>query len=181
MKEHLSEIDEKYIRLFFEKIAIKNECWEWTGARNDKGYGVAWDGNKTQKAHRFSYMIRYGKMPRTCVLHRCDNPRCVNPDHLFLGTRADNNIDMIKKGRRVCGGRKTGVANCNYERGENHHAAKLDSNTILLIIEERKLGKSYGFLANKYNTVQSNIYKICAGKAWKNVTRRTAKETGKGV
>jgi hypothetical protein len=81
-----------------------DQCWEWTGkARHPFGYGVFGLGTRqagTMQAHRFSYQLYVGPIPDgMCVLHKCDNPPCVNPDHLFLGTRADNNHDMIAKGR----------------------------------------------------------------------------------
>lgn len=76
-------------------------CWEWTSARNRKGYGVLRVGESARLAHRLVYEQEYGKkIPLGLnALHRCDNPGCVRPDHLFLGTLADNNADMLAKGR----------------------------------------------------------------------------------
>lgn len=88
----------------------ENKCWEWTGytlppfiksfTDSDKGYGRFWFLNKFWLAHRVSWFIKNGEIPDgLCVLHTCDNPPCVNPNHLFLGTKKDNSEDMITKGR----------------------------------------------------------------------------------
>lgn len=76
-------------------------CWLWTASTNSKGYGtIAVAKNKTEMAHRVAYQLFVGEIPQgKTVLHRCDTPCCVNPDHLFLGTRADNSLDMNVKGR----------------------------------------------------------------------------------
>lgn len=87
---------------FFSKINRKapNGCWEWTGNRNRDGYGLSAKRIGTVLAHRISYRIHRGVFDlNLCVLHKCDNPPCVNPDHLFLGTDMDNMRDMHSKGR----------------------------------------------------------------------------------
>lgn len=82
------------------KVARTPTCWWWHGAKNSQGYGKLRAGNKWWTAHRISYLLHKGKIPPDLwVLHRCDNPSCVNPDHLFLGTRQDNIEDARQKGR----------------------------------------------------------------------------------
>lgn len=84
------------------RVHESSGCWEWAGHRNNKGYGIAWDGKAMTGAHRVSYRVFVGEIPDGLfVLHRCDNPPCCNPEHLFLGTHLDNMKDMRNKGRSV--------------------------------------------------------------------------------
>ena len=94
--------------LFNERVAVgtADQCWEWSGSRFRTGYGRLKIDGKTTSAHRLSWMLHNGPIPDgTCVCHRCDNPPCVNPEHLFLGTKADNNLDRDAKGRTARGDR----------------------------------------------------------------------------
>ena len=84
-------------------VELLSECIEWQGARNEKrgGYGVRRFRGRQWRAHRAAWVEAYGEIPEgMLVLHRCDNPPCVNVEHLFLGTQADNLADMTTKGRR---------------------------------------------------------------------------------
>jgi HNH endonuclease len=85
---------------FFNKILF-NDCWEWTGSLNgEKGYGMFYDGSKRIYAHRFSYLIHYGEIPeKLIILHSCDNSKCVNPDHLSVGTHKENSHQASSRGR----------------------------------------------------------------------------------
>jgi len=85
---------------FWPKIEKTNSCWNWMANKNNHGYGMVLYGDRKRLAHRISWELHNGKIPKgLCVLHKCDNPACVNPDHLFLGTIRDNYEDMVKKGR----------------------------------------------------------------------------------
>lgn len=87
---------------FWAKVDKSTDCWEWMGnIKEDSGYGSIKNGNTMDYAHRVSWTLHFGTIPKgLCVLHKCDNRRCVNPNHLFLGTYKDNVQDMIKKGRQ---------------------------------------------------------------------------------
>ncbi|MFF6966284.1 HNH endonuclease signature motif containing protein [Streptomyces anthocyanicus] len=90
---------------FWLRVERAEGCWNWQGARSDTGYGhLASDEGPEVLAHRFSYQLHGGVISEGMVVcHRCDNPACVNPDHLFLGSQRDNVHDMISKGRNVSG------------------------------------------------------------------------------
>jgi hypothetical protein len=85
---------------FRSMIEQSDGCWLWSGSKDRDGYGTYHVSRVTQKAHRVSWELSFGAVPDgLCVLHKCDNPCCVRPDHLFLGTQADNVKDMNQKGR----------------------------------------------------------------------------------
>ena len=107
---------------FLSKIAFIpfHPCWEWIGAKNSGGYGVCWNGLRTRLAHRFSYELHNGEFnERLHVLHKCDNPGCVNPDHLFLGSDKDNAQDKTRKGRHH------GVLKTHCPRGHKYSGNNL--------------------------------------------------------
>ena len=114
---------------FWNKVSINqlNECWLWNACLDKKGYG------KFQKyyAHRYSWILIYGEIPdKLFVLHKCDNPRCVNPNHLFLGTQQDNLKDMRNKNRAT------------YVNGEKHGRVKFSNELIKEIRNQFEMGKS---------------------------------------
>jgi hypothetical protein len=90
---------------FWMRVDKSGECWVWTGGRGDHGYGsFSDDEGRSVSAHRFSYQLHNSLIPAGMVVcHKCDNPPCVRPDHLFLGSQADNVRDMMEKGRSVSG------------------------------------------------------------------------------
>jgi len=122
-----------WIERYWDKVEVRgaDECWEWTAAQDGHGYGAVGIGGKVFKAHRVSWKLAYGPIPEgLCVLHHCDNRHCVNPNHLWLGTRADNNRDMADKGRVARGARqgsakltRGGVWNIRqlYSSGDHSH------------------------------------------------------------
>lgn len=109
-------------------------CWLWIGGVASKGYGRFNIGNREQvQAHRFSWELHYGKIPDGLwALHRCDNPPCVNPEHLFLGTCRDNHQDMIQKGRKVT---FVGEEGSNVRLTENQiEAIRLDPRRLRIML-----------------------------------------------
>jgi len=162
---------------FWGKVRkTKDACWIWAASKRSKGYGAfVWTdpgGRIVQgRAHRFAWQLARGPIPEDmCVLHHCDVPACVRVDHLYLGTRADNNADMIAKGRKRNGGTRTPSEQCHYERGEQHHAAKLRSSTVQSLRADRVRGLSYSALGRKYGIVASSAYKIATRKQWTHVS-----------
>lgn len=133
-----------------------NGCWEWTGYLNNWGYGAFWF-KKLTNAHRYSWILHKGQIPPDLfVCHRCDNPKCVNPDHLFLGTCADNNKDREIKNRS------------NHPKGENHGRAKLDWDKVSQIRELYKQGNlSHCDLSTMFGISASVIGYVLNNKIWK--------------
>ena len=87
------------MKSFWNKVnkEADNGCWEWTASKDNRGYGLFYPGNKKTLAHRYSAALAGMPIENQCVCHKCDNPKCVNPDHFFLGTREDNNKDRARK------------------------------------------------------------------------------------
>lgn len=150
-----------------DKTVDESSCWEWQGAKDHRGYGrfhVGKSRNASMLAHRISYGLETGLQPEA-VCHRCDNPSCCNPVHLFGGTKADNNRDMVSKGRHASKTRKV-----NYVKGNQHPAAKLTEEMIPLIKKEYASGEySQRKLAEKYGVSQRTIVTVIHEVGWKHV------------
>ena len=114
---------DRRVRVFWSRVSKSNDCWEWTAGRSTSGYGRFSYVGQTINAHRFVYEVVVGSIPKDgYVCHHCDNPGCVNPDHLFLGTAADNSADMVQKGRAA--------RNANPRYGTDNSSAKLDPEKV---------------------------------------------------
>lgn len=123
---------------FWPKVSKTDGCWNWTASKNSWGYGtIVDDDGRTRTAHRISWRLHHGAEPTGCVLHRCDNPACVRPDHLFLGTVQDNNADMMAKGREQRGER-SGLAVLTDERVRAMRALRRDG------IGTREIARRFG-------------------------------------
>lgn len=141
---------------FLKKVYKTEGCWNWIGAKDEGGYGRFYIDGKQFFAHRASFEIHYKRKPFDCVLHRCDNRDCVNPAHLWEGSRFDNNLDRDKKGRTA--------------RGETRFRSKLTAAQVKNIKSEYFSTKaSYRSLADKYNVHFNTIGFIIRGINWKSV------------
>jgi len=139
-------------------MQVVGECWEWTGYKSRGGYGRIRYCGRSVGAHRVSWIEHFGPIPEgLAVCHKCDNRSCVNPDHLFIGTQADNMRDMqAKKRRRGVGG----------QRGEGHHNAKLREEDVRLI---RSLAGSDKAIAERFGMTRRYIWSVRHGVTWKNI------------
>lgn len=142
-------------KLFSKTIRKDNGCWEYTGQRDAKGYGYY---NRT-RAHRLAYELRCGAIPEgLCVCHSCDNPPCINPDHLWLGTQADNQADKYLKRRS------------SAPSGEQNHNAKLTELQVRGIKRLLQDPNANPYLiATDYGVSFSTIFSIRRGQTWKHV------------
>lgn len=147
---------ERFLR-FTEKRSDE-ECWEWKGNRSHNGYGRFWIDGGTVPAHKFSLeLFSQSKVPEGMLtLHSCDNPSCVNPLHLFIGTPKDNMQDMFRKGR------------ARDQRGEKNNMSKLTSGHVREIRELYNRGDwLQRELAEKFNVTLSTVNQIVNWKKWK--------------
>lgn len=140
-----------------DKSGGDDSCWIWMGSRHPQGYGVMRAGAKTIFAHRLAYEATYGPfLHELDVLHRCDNPPCCNPRHLFLGTHSENMADRKRKGRYS-----------TMPRGEQHSQHKL---TEVQVVEIRRLFASGQFtkqaLGEMFGVHRSQIRRILTGATW---------------
>ena len=145
------------------KIQSKSECWPWLKADDGcYGYGHIRDGSKDLKAHRVAFTLSKGSIPIGMnVLHHCDNPKCCNPDHLFLGTHADNAKDRKLKGRN------------GDHKGSANGRAKLTETDVLEIRELFAAGNtSFSALGRQFEVSNVMARNIILGKNWIHLERR---------
>lgn len=133
-------------------------CWEWQGLRNRDGYGLVTIAGKQWLTHRYAYHILCREVDRSVVVrHECDNPCCVNPTHLIVGTQADNIRDMVSRGRNV------------PPRGERHGSAKLTEDDVRVIRRRCESGERQAAVALDYNLKPPAVQKIVSRRRWKHV------------
>jgi hypothetical protein len=147
---------------FWEKVDIKepDKCWEWKAALYKSGYGQIWQNGKMRRAHRVSWEITYGHIPIGLnVCHICDNRKCVNPSHLFLGTYLDNNLDKIRKGR----------TNRRERTSDMKYRTKLTESDIVQIRSLAEDGMPQREIAKRFGVSHPSIGYIVRREQWKHI------------
>ena len=144
---------------FWEKVDTSggpDACWEWQRAKDKWGYGhfkFYIDGKFVQLSHRVAYYLANNELPADlCVCHRCDNPACCNPQHLFLGTVAENNLDMLAKGRTT--------------RGEKNAAASITEDCVRTIRAMFNAGIKRADIAQELGISLYVVKAVVSGKRW---------------
>lgn len=162
-------IEQKYIDKFWSYVqkGKDDECWTWLASFGSHGYGNSYNGVTVETAPRMAWKIHFGDIPKGFyICHHCDNRKCVNPSHLFLGTPKDNTDDMDAKGRRV---------NAQLS-GEENPLAKLTWENVLEIrrlrdsehpINRKARKYTERFLANMFGVDKNAIHLILHNKTWK--------------
>lgn len=188
-KPRLSKAEKREIRhhrrarLFWDRVRVGaiDECWEYQGYRHPTNYG-AFRIDGEEYTHRVAWTLTYGKIPDGLqVLHRCDNPPCCNPAHLWLGTRQDNMIDRDNKKRgahfnpdfikkataRLIKARKEHPE--KFARGGQVRTAKLTEDQVIEIRKKHADGMRVCELARNYGLSSSTMYKLVEGRTWKHL------------
>lgn len=144
-------INPRTAKTFLSHIQTTDGCWEWLGGLSPTGYGRFTLNGKSIPAHRLSYLYHFGILPSHLrVCHRCDNRKCVNPEHLFLGTDQDNVRDKVLKGR--------------HAHGESHWNSLLTNNDVLYIRANSHLGIS--ILTRQFSVSRSTIQDVLQRRTW---------------
>ncbi len=148
---------EKIAKFWGKVVKVDNGCWIWQGAKSKDGYGLFGIYSKVLRAHCLAFILTYDiDITGLCVLHRCDNPPCCNPDHLFLGTDRDNSNDKVAKNRQ--------------SQGETHGTAKLNKIQVAQIRWLYNTGNyTQKQLAFMFYVDSSHIGKIVRNECWKDI------------
>lgn len=159
--------------LFWPKIDVrgKDECWHWLAGKSSAGYGKVWFEQKHNLAHRVAWILTHGEIQGDLhVLHKCDNPACCNPGHLFLGTPADNMRDMAAKGRSASGRRNGCFTRPDrVRRGVLNGSSKLTDDDVRFIREWVGAGWTRSDVAKAVGICSDAAYKIVRRDTWRHV------------
>lgn len=151
---------------FYKKIYwhTSQNCWLWLGPKSEGPYGRFTIKNALYSPHRVAFVLWNTAIPiNMCVCHTCDNPRCVNPSHLFLGTTLDNVRDKIRKNRY------SRVGNRGRVKGEKNGCAKLTEENIIQIRKLRKAGLTYKEIGQKFGISRTHTTRICCMRNWRHI------------
>lgn len=147
-----------YPAKFWNKVKKTDSCWLWIGSITMFGYGLFFVDDKKWPAHRYSYFLAHGQFPTDLhVRHKCDTPLCVNPEHLILGTHADNMRDMAERGRAA------------RQKGIDHPRAKLSESNVKEIRALLDSGHSVASISRLYGVTRGCITPIKFGRRWTHV------------
>jgi len=151
-----------------DKSERPKSCWIWKAGKDKYGYGIFCCGGDNYRAHRVAYQLTQGEIPKgKCVLHHCDNPSCVNPSHLFVGTHADNVRDKVAKGRQARG--DTLRSNRIFLKGGAVGTSKLNEEQVKEIRSLAAMGLHRKKIAEKFNVHKDTIRDIIRRKIWKHI------------
>lgn len=143
---------------FWARVLKTDNCWLWLGAKQARGYGFVKYHGRQHGAHRIAWQLINGPIPDgMSVCHHCDNPQCVRPEHLFIGTTSDNMIDCSRKGRLV------------DNSGANQGRSRLTEIDVVEIRTMDKCGISQREIASKYSVSQPLISMILSRKTWRHI------------
>lgn len=171
---------------FWSKVDKGDRCWIWNGPIGKSGYGVVGYQYRSWSAHRLAWFFTFGDIPEgMCVCHSCDNKNCVNPNHLWIGTYAQNSHDMVTKGRSAKGVKSASKLYPNkLERGDHHwskrmpektrkgsahHKAKLNDEQVRTIRYRAESGESMSSIASSIGIHVSTVSSIVNNKTWSHI------------
>ena|SRR6185436_4498635 len=141
---------------FWRKVRVTDGCWLWMAAKGTGGYGIFQLNGEARRAHSLAYQDFFGPIPDGLIVcHHCDNPPCVRPDHLFLGTSADNSGDMKDKGRSA--------------RGERHGSARLTADQVIEIRRRYSGGELQRELGMQFGITQAMVSAIIRRENWRHL------------
>lgn len=147
-------------RFWANVCCYPGDCWAWMGTRTPAGYGMLWNGDKNVGAHRVSHVLHGGEIPKGyVVMHSCDNPWCVRPEHLKSATQKENIADKWRKGRAA-------PLPENKARGSKHGLSRLHEEDIPVIRSRIEEGETDCGIAKSYRVDPGTIRNIRTGKAW---------------
>jgi hypothetical protein len=169
--------DSFFIELFWSRVdkspghGPQGDCWEWIGCiqlGKSAGYGIQMCDGKSQRAHRIAWQMERGPIPEGIhVLHHCDNRKCVNPEHLFLGTNYDNVQDKLRKGRHLRG--EDAAKYSNPKRGSDNWHSRFTDAQVIEMRQWAAEGMNYGEIARRVGTRCHVVNMIVHGRRWAHI------------